>query len=65
MIKLLVDISLDLLEVSASVYIPITRKIVDGVKDSIKTRFEPSLLRMTVVPKDPKTFKWANRENES
>ena len=60
-----IDISLDQLEVSSKVYNPQVREAVEGIKESILSRFEPSLLQFTVVPKDLNKFSWKEAENLS
>ena len=57
------DIPLANLEVSSLVGTFFNKKQIAGIKEDILQRFEPSLCRLTVVPKDPKNFKFSNIDN--
>ena len=52
------DVPLHLLDISSKVCTPVVREVVDGLKEAIKNRFEPSLIKFTVAPKDPEKFNW-------
>ena len=56
---------MDSLEVSSKVCTAFMKDSVEGLKELLKTRFEPSLCHMTVVPKNPDNFSWDKADSTS
>ena len=54
------DILLENLEISKSVKTFLNTSQIIGIKEKIRSQFEPSLLRMTVAPSDPDSFNGAS-----